>query len=538
MANATIFEGGKKGKLAPKCDTKNLAGGKAYQMKDEHALAQYVVTGTFNDTYYAGGEVQLEKVMALCEKVDTQYIAQCALYAREKGYMKDAPALLCAVLATKDIDALKKIFPRVIDNAKMLRNFVQIVRSGVTGRKSFGYALKKSINDWLNTRYVNRIFRDSLGQSPSMNDIIKMTHPKAKDRAHEILFGYLIGKDIDIADESCPTLVRDFELFKAGKFDGIPDLDFRQLVTIKNDYDMWYSAFKNGNWHFSRMNLNNALKHGLFEDTEMTNIVASRLEDKELIAKVKVFPYQLLGTYMNINESVETELNGKKQFLRMPSRIKDALHNALEIAVENVPSYDCRVVVCPDVSGSMGSPATGYRQGSSSVVRCIDVAGLTASAVLRKNRDAMVIPFEGDIVQLRLEARDTVMTNAQKLASIGGGSTNCSAPLAFMNKNKIAADLVIYVSDNESWIDTNRTRYWGGSGGTETMKQWNAFKVKNPKAKMVCIDITPNDTMQAPNSEDIMNIGGFSDTVFDVINDFVKGESKSQLVEKIKQVIF
>ena len=37
------------------------------------------------------------------------------------------------------------------------------------------------------------------------------------------------------------------------------------------------------------------------------------------------------------------------------------------------------VVVCPDVSGSMQSPVTGYRKGATTSVRCIDVAALVAS---------------------------------------------------------------------------------------------------------------------------------------------------------------
>ena len=50
--------------------------------------------------------------------------------------MKDMPALLCAILAVRDVKLLEAIFPRVIDNGKMLRTFVQILRSGVVGRKS------------------------------------------------------------------------------------------------------------------------------------------------------------------------------------------------------------------------------------------------------------------------------------------------------------------------------------------------------------------------------------------------------------------
>ena len=53
--------------------------------------------------------------------------------------------------------------------------------------------------------------------------------------------------------------------------------------------------------------------------------------------------------------------------------------------------------MCPDVSGSMHSPVTGFRKGATTAVRCIDVAALVAAAVLRKNPDAEVIPFEDEV---------------------------------------------------------------------------------------------------------------------------------------------
>ena len=41
---------------------------------------------------------------------------------------------------------------------------------------------------------------------------------------------------------------------------------------------------------------------------------------------------------------------------------------------------------------------------------------------------------------------------------------------------------------------------------------------------MVCIDIQPYATVQAKERPDILNIGGFSDQVFDVISEFARGE--------------
>ncbi len=116
--------------------------------------------------------------------------------------------------------------------------------------------------------------------------------------------------------------------------------------------------------------------------------------------------------------------------------VREALQDAMEIAIRNVPEIEGKVYVCPDVSGSMMSAVTGYRRGATSVVRCVDVAALVAAAVVRKNSTAEVLPFEDHVVEINLNPRDSVMTNAQKLASIGGGATSCSAPLAKLNARR------------------------------------------------------------------------------------------------------
>jgi 60 kDa SS-A/Ro ribonucleoprotein len=178
----------------------------------------------------------------------------------------------------------------------------------------------------------------------------------------------------------------------------------------------------------------------------------------------------------------------------------------MEIATENVPRIDGRVVICPDVSGSMGSPVTGYRKGATTKVRCIDVAGLIASAFLRVNRGARVLPFATDVVRMELNPRDTVMTNAEKLASAYGGGTNCSAPVRQLAKENGRIDLVVIVSDNQSWVDARPKRH-----GTALMEEWMKLKAYNPDAKLVCIDIQPYGTLQATNRDDILNVGGFSE---------------------------
>src|SRR3954449_5748367 len=98
MANKNIFASNR-GQLAPQTNAVNEAGGKAYALTPKQALAQYAATGCLSQTFYATAEEQLATVLDLCSGLDAQFIARTALWARERGSMKDMPAMLCAVLA-------------------------------------------------------------------------------------------------------------------------------------------------------------------------------------------------------------------------------------------------------------------------------------------------------------------------------------------------------------------------------------------------------------------------------------------------------
>lgn len=509
MANKNLFQT-LAGKLLPKTDALNEARGHAYAFTPKQQLAQYAATGCLNTTFYADADEQLAKVTELCAGVEPEFIAQTAIYARQRSFMKDMPALLCAILAVRDVKLLEAVFPRVIDNGKMLRNFVQILRSGVVGRKSLGSAPKRLIREWFAARDDEAIFKASIGAAPSFADIVKMIHPKPTNKSREALFGYFIGRDIN-ADE-LPALVKQYEAFKNGDRHTrveIPNVPFQMLTSLELSKNEWAAIARTAPWQMTRMNLNTFVRHDVFGQPGMPELIANRLRDEQAIRRARVFPYQLMTAYTNANDNV-------------PNAVREALQDAMEIAISNVPEISGKVYVFPDVSGSMQSPVTGHRKGATSKVRCIDVAALVAAAILRKNPNAEVIPFSDDVVPARLNPRDSVMTNANKLANLPSGGTNCSAPLIELNKRKANGDLVIYVSDNESWVDTPYYGRFGGSA-TKTMMEWAKFKARNADARMVCIDIQPNATSQAKERVDVLNIGGFSDQVFEVIAEFAAG---------------
>jgi len=528
MVNTALFQT-RRGTQLPATDTTNSEGAPAYSLPAKHQLAQLAATGCLNGTFYADAGDQLDTVLKLAEQVEPEFIARTALYARERGYMKDMPALLAAVLAVKDVVLLAQVFPRIIDNGKMLRNFVQILRSGVVGRKSLGSRPKKLVQQWLLTASEKQLLHGAVGNAPSLADVVKMVHPKPQEAWQDAWFAWLMGKAY--IQSNLPPITTAFEHFKRGELvEGVPDVPFQMLTALNLSAQDWANIARRASWQMVRQNLNTFVRRGVFDIPGMVEVIAEKLRNPDAIAKARVMPYQLMSAYF---ASV-----GK-----VPSGISNALQDAMELALVNVPELDGNIVVCPDVSGSMDHPVTGRREGATSKVRCIDVAALIAAAILRKHPDARVLPFAEAVVSLRLNPRDSVMTNAEKLADIGGGGTNCSAPLALLNKENAKVDVVILVSDNESWVDSNLGPnavfpYWRRHDGTQFMREWEVLKQRHPSARLVCLDIVPNTHTPAQERDDILNIGGFSDAVFGLLKQFASGQmDKGHWVGEIENIV-
>jgi len=269
-----------------------------------------------------------------------------------------------------------------------------------------------------------------------------------------------------------------------------------------------------------RMNLNTLLRHEVFgqngNDTEMVEYVAARIADADEIRQSRQFPYQFLTAYLNAGSEV-------------PQKIKTALHQAAEIACGNIPKLAGPVVIGLDTSGLMSRPVTGHRgRGATTKMRCVDVAALFAAAILRRNPDSVVVPFDTQAYQVRLDPNDSILSLAERLAQYGGGGTDCSLPLREANtclRERQFGGSVL-VSDTESWVYKGRAYAYGSHGSTGVMTEWQQFvqnqqRLGGTKPKLICIDLQPATTTQAPDRDDILNVGGFSDAVFSVVASFL-----------------
>ncbi|WP_237226063.1 TROVE domain-containing protein [Rubinisphaera sp. JC750] len=530
MANKSLFSS-LTSKFA-RADTVNKAGGRAYQFTPKHALAQIAATGTFNGVFYASAESQLDEVRKLVDKVDDDlFLAKLAVYSRQRAAMKDMPAALLVILSTRDTELMHRVFDRVIDNGRMLRTAFQMIRSGQFGRNSLSSSLQRAFQRWLNDASVSKLLSASIGHDPSLRDVLRLARPTPQDNERRALYGWLTDKEVaswaPATEADLPKQVQKLLAFR--RSDNVQaQAALAEKLQVRWDLladaalgpNVWKAIARQMGPQALRMNLNTLLRQGVLNDRKMVNYVASRLKDADEIRRSRQFPYQFLAAYLNASDEV-------------PHQIKTALHQAAEIACGNVPALPGPVIIGLDTSGSMSCPATGWRgRGATSRMRCVDVAALFAAAILRKNPDSVVIPFDHQAYSVRIDPSDSILSLAERLSRYGGGGTDCSLPLRVANdqlRKRSFAGCVL-VSDNESWIGTGRY------GATGVLSEWQTF-VRNQSRnrfadpKLVCIDIQPYGTTQAPNREDILNIGGFNDSVFNVVSSFLSDDAAGFVAE-------
>ena len=543
MANKTLFSSITS--RLPRANARNEAGGVAYRLPAKHALAQVAATGCFGGIFYADAQGQLDEVRALIDQVDDNlFLAKLAVFSRERAYMKDMPAALLLVLAQRDSKLFHRAFDRVVDNGRVLRTLFQILRSGQFGRKSLSSSLQRAFQRWLNKASVNVMLSASIGNDPSLRDVLRLARPTPLDNERRALFGWLTDKPVEkwapATENDLPELVQRLVAYRQAE---TPELQAGILARLNARWDLladaargalvWKAIARQMGPQALRMNLNTLARHEVLADRGMVDYVADRIADADEIRRSRQFPYQYLAAYLNAGDDV-------------PQKIKAALHRAAETACGNVPELPGPVIIGLDTSGSMGSPVTGNRgRGATSKMRCVDVAALFAAAILRRNPDSIVVPFDTRAYEAKFDPQDTILSLAERLAKYGGGGTDCSLPLREANtkyrERKFAG--VVLVSDYESWVYGGQPFAAGRNGATGVMAEWQGF-IKNQLRlqgsgmngpKLVCINLQPYTTAQAPDRGDILNIGGFSDAVFNVVASFLATDA-GRFVTEVESV--
>ena len=79
--------------------TVNYENAVAYKMDAKAELYAAVVTTSLSDKFYEGADARMQNIRNLMTKVDAEYTAKLAVYAREKMYLRSVPLVLAVEMA-------------------------------------------------------------------------------------------------------------------------------------------------------------------------------------------------------------------------------------------------------------------------------------------------------------------------------------------------------------------------------------------------------------------------------------------------------
>lgn len=504
---------------------KNIEGGKAYKMSAEMELYSLVCTSMVSDPKYTSSE-DFQRLTELVSKCNPEFVVKLAVYARTKMNLRTIPLVLTVVLAKvhKGDNLVSNMVQGVVkraDEITELLAFYQVANQR-TGTKKLGKLsnqIQKGIKKVFEANTFNEYQLQKYNRKTevTLRDALFLTHPKPVDANQKDLFEKIINDTLET------PYTWETQLSEAGKVDS-------PLTTKK---DVWEELIDSGKVGYMALlrNLRNIIDADV--SPEHIGKVAKRIADPEQVRNSKQFPFRFLSAYRSLAGTAgNTWMMSRRDIDYPPSLKKDAMVRALEkairVSVENVSLFDDEnesQLIAMDVSASMMGPVS-----PKSTVENYDIGvilGLLASSKLKNSTVGMF----GDSWKPLIFKTNNILEesdNIRKREGEVGYTTNGWRVLDWAITNERKFDRILFFTDEQMWNSsyTNKESTLSGI--------WNKYKRMFPESKIYIFDLRGMGKVPIDlNQKDVYKVSGWSDKIFEAINNLEKGDDILKEVNKI-----
>ena len=470
----------------PKTKTINLAGGEAYSQTNELALVSMLLTSFVNDQFYKSGNDTLKDLRSLIKKVDPEFAAKAAIYARDKFGMRSITHALAGELTSelKGSELGKNFYDKVVvrvDDMTEIMSYYLMHKTSKDNPK-FPNSLKKGFAKAFDKFDSYQLAKYS-GKNKDLKlvDVVNIVHPVPTDR-NKTALELLVKADLKV------TETWEAKLSQAGQV-AENEEDLSQLKA-----DAWTDLITSRKIGYFALLRN--LRNILNQAPDAVPAACELLVDEKMIGKSRVLPFRFATAYEEISKM------GSSKGVR---EVLVAINQALEVSMCNVPKFDGETLVVMDVSGSMsGIPS--------------EIASLFG-AILAKSNNSDVLTFANRADYKSYNPLDSVMTIRNSFRYSGGG-TNFKSIFTTANKKY---DRVVILSDLQGWI--------GYTSPTAEFKQYKKTYDANPY--VYSWDLAGLGTMQFPENN-VFALAGFSDKVFQIMS--LLEQDRNRLLGEIKSI--
>ncbi len=252
------------------------------------------------------------------------------------------------------------------------------------GRVGLSSSVQRAFQRWLNTASVGKLLSASIGNDPSLRDILSMARPTPKDNARRAMFGWLTdkstfegvsnkvasgGEDVSTTGKTpckgkkwapateadLPAEVQSLIAYRNSESEeaqaliagGLDNVRWDLLSDAAKGPKVWAALARKMGPQALRMNLNTLLRHDVFhvaaslrdanvslgetDQRAMVDYVADRIADESEIRRSKQFPYQYFAAHLNADDNV-------------PQKIKTALGETLQTTSPLQTYLDLRAI--------------------------------------------------------------------------------------------------------------------------------------------------------------------------------------------------
>lgn len=436
--------------------TVNEAGGEAFQKSPKTEAVSLLLTSFVKDQFYRSADDQLDRLESLVDQIpDKRFVAKAAVYARNEFGMRSITHALAGEIGNKvkGEEWTKHFFNRVIRRPDDMTEIIAYTL-GKYG-KPIPNAMKKGFSKAFQRfdEYQLAKYRQA-NANVSLVDVVNLVHPQHNEGIEKL-----------VDDELRQHGTWEDKMSKAGQ---------EQQDKSKVWHDL-LSENKLGYFALLR-NLRNILEQA----PEVVEMATEQLTNKEVIEKTLVMPFR----YKTAMDAIE-QVNEPKT-----RQVLEALSEAFELSLANVPEFDGKTLVVLDESGSMGSEP-------------IEIGSVFAS-VLYKSNNADLMTFTDSARYQNLNPTDAALTIAQRLRdNLIGRGTNFHSIFETANK---PYDRIIILSDMQGWM--------GYDAPTGTFEQWR--KTHNCNPYIYSFDLQGYSSTQFPEDR-VFCIAGFSNKIFDIM---------------------
>ena len=452
----------------PKTKTINLAGGEAYSQTNELALVSMLLTSFVNDQFYKSGNDTLKDLRSLIKKVDPEFAAKAAIYARDKFGMRSITHALAGELTSelKGSELGKNFYDKVVvrvDDMTEIMSYYLMHKTSKDNPK-FPNSLKKGFAKAFDKFDAYQLAKYS-GKNKDLKlvDLVNIVHPVPTDR-NKTALELLVKGDLK------NTETWEAKLSQAGQV-AENEEDLSQLKS-----DAWTDLITSRKIGYFALLRN--LRNILNQAPNAVPAACELLVDERMISKSRVLPFRFATAYEEISKM------GSSKGVR---DVLVAISSAMDISCKNIPIFEDTLFVV-DVSGSMsGRPS--------------EIASLFA-AMFAKSNNCDVMTFANNSTYVNYNPNDSVMTIRDSFRFSGGG-TNFKSIFKTANKEY---KHIILASDMQGWV-----------GHTSPSREFNEYKNNfNCKPHVFSLDLAGHGTLQLPESQ-VYCLAGFSDKVFQIM---------------------